>query len=205
MSIIEYIESLIPAGNEQLVKIIHQQDTRNDTSPNIGLQAGRFLSLLIQMIQAKRVLEFGTCLGYSTVWLAEALRTTGGKLISIEQKKEFLEITRKNIVETGLSEFVDLIWGNANIVIDQVEGPFDLILQDSDKKLYPQMLDRCIEITRKNGLIVADDALFKPMGVEEKLSEPIHKYNEQIFSDKRLFSTILPIGDGVAISVKLTD
>jgi len=141
MSIIEYIESLIPAGNEQLVKIIHQQNTRNDTSPNIGLQAGRLLSLLIQMIQAKRVLEFGTCLGYSTVWLAEALRTTGGKLISIEQKKEFLEITRKNIVETGLSEFVDLIWGDANIVIDQIEGPFDLILQDSDKKLYSQMLD----------------------------------------------------------------
>ncbi|MDP2959876.1 MAG: class I SAM-dependent methyltransferase, partial [candidate division Zixibacteria bacterium] len=128
MNITEYIESFIPAGNEQLIKIIHQQDTRNDTNPTIGLQVGMFLSLLIRMMQAKRVLEFGTCLGYSTVWLAQALRTTGGKLISIEQKKEFLEITRKNIAEAGLSDVVELIWGDANVVIDQIEGPFDLIL-----------------------------------------------------------------------------
>ena len=205
MSRIEYMESLIPAGNEQLVKIIQEQDMRDDTNPNIGLQVGRFLSLLIRMMQAKRVLEFGTCLGYSTVWLAEALRITGGKLISIEQKKEFLEITRKNIAEAGLSKFVELIWGDANIVIDQIEGPFDLILQDSNKKLYPLMLDRCVNLTIKNGLIIVDDALFKPMGIEERLSEPIHRYNEQIFSDERLFSTLLPIGDGLAISVKLKD
>jgi predicted O-methyltransferase YrrM len=178
---------------------------RNDTSPNIGLQAGRLLSLIIQMIQAKRVLEFGTCLGYSTVWLAEALRTTGGKLISIEQNEEFFKITRENITEAGLSNIVELMLGDASTIIGRVEGPFDMILQDSDKKLYSKMLDRCIELTRKNGLIIADDALFKPMGIGEVLSEPIHKYNQQIFSDKRLFSTILPISDGVAISVKLTD
>jgi predicted O-methyltransferase YrrM len=67
------------------------------------------------------------------------------------------------------------------------------------------MLEQCINLTRRNGLIIADDVFFKPMGIPEKFSEPVDKYVKKVFADKRLYSTILPIGDGVAISTKLYD
>lgn len=65
------------------------------------------------------------------------------------------------------------------------------------------MLDKCINLIRKNGLIIADDVLFKPMGISEKFSEPVDRYVKNVFNDKRLYSTIIPIGDGIAISTKL--
>lgn len=203
--ITEYIESFITLDNKQLNEIVKQDEERNDIQPFVGVEAGRLLGLLIRSNNAKRVLEFGTCLGYSTVWMAQALEETGGKLISVEYRKDLYEATKRNIELAGLSKVVELIWGDANEVINMVDGPFDIILQDSDKSLYSPMLEKCISLTRKNGLIIADDVLFKPMNITEKFSEPVHQYVKKIFADKRLYSTMLPIGDGVAISVKLCD
>jgi predicted O-methyltransferase YrrM len=203
--ITKYIENFISLDNKQLESIIKEDQERNDIQPFVGIEAGKLLGLLIRSMNAKRVLEFGTCLGYSTVWMAQALKETGGKLISVEYREELYEATKRNIELAGLSEVVELIHGDASKVISTLEGPFDIILQDSDKSLYCAMLEKCIELTRKNGLILADDALFKPMGIPDKFSEPVHRYLEKVFADNRLYSTILHIGDGVAISTKLTD
>jgi predicted O-methyltransferase YrrM len=203
--ITEYIESFITLDNKQLNEIVKQDEERNDIQPSVGVEVGKFLGLLIRSNNAKRVLEFGTCLGYSTVWMAQALEETGGKLISVEYNKDLYETTKRNIELAGLSEVVELILGDASEVINRVQGPFDIILQDSDKSLYSPMLEKCISLTRKNGLIIADDVLFKPMNIPEKFSEPVHKYVKKVFADKRLYSTILPIGDGVAVSMKLCD
>lgn len=201
--ITEYIDSFIDFDNKQLEEICKQEEKRNDIRPSIGLETGRLLGLLIRSMQAKRVMEFGTCLGYSTVWIAQALKETGGKLISVEYDKELYETTKKNIEVAGLSDVVDLRLGDASKIINEVEGPFDIILQDSDKALYVPMLEKCIELTRKNGLIIADDVLFKPMGIPEIFSKPMDEYVKKVFSDKRLYTTILPIGDGAAISTKI--
>lgn len=199
----EYIQSFITLDNKQLSEIIKEDEKRNDIQPYIGLETGKLLGLLIRSLNAKRVLEFGTCLGFSTIWLAEALKETGGKLTSVEFRRELYEATKRNIEQAGLSEVVDLILGDAGEVIDKMEGTFDIILQDSDKSLYSPMLEKCISLTRKNGLIIADDVLFKPMGIPDKFSKPMDDYVKKIFSDKRLYSTIIPIGDGLAVSTKL--
>lgn len=65
------------------------------------------------------------------------------------------------------------------------------------------MVDKCIKLLRKNGLLIADDALFKPLGIPKKFSDPVNEYNNKIFQKDNLYSTILPIGDGITISVKL--
>lgn len=200
-----YIKSFITIDNSQITEIIKQDEEINGIQPSIGMETGKLLGLLIRSTNSKRVLEFGTCLGYSTVWIAQALKETGGRLISVEYRKDLYEITKRNIELAGLSEVVELILGDASEVINTVEGPFDIILQDSDKSLYSPMLEKCIRLTRKNGLIIADDALFKPMGIPEKFSDPVHEYVKKIFADKRLYSTMFPIGDGVAISMKLCD
>jgi len=202
-NISEYIAHFLTPDNPQLEAIDRQAQARSDLQPSIGMEVGKLLGLLVRLTQAQRVLEFGTSLGYSTIWLAEALRETGGQLISIEYNEDLYQATRANLDAAGLTDWVELILGDAALVIDRLEGPFDLILQDADKALYPKLLEKCIRLTRLYGMIVADDALFQPMGVPERLSTPVHTYNQRVFSDPRLYSTILPIGDGVTVSIKV--
>jgi predicted O-methyltransferase YrrM len=203
--IAEYIASFLTSDNVQLDTIAKEELNRADVLPSIGMEVGKLLGILIRQMRAQRVLEMGTCLGYSTIWLAQALQATGGKLVSVEYDDNHFQETGRNIALAGLTDVVQLIQGDAQAVIEQLQGPFDMILQDSDKSLYPQLLERSIALTRQFGVLVADDMLFKPMGVPAFLSEPVHEYNQRVFADKRLYSTILPIGDGVTISVKLCE
>ena len=203
----DYIEQFLQSDNKHLDKIFSDVRIRDNRKiqPEIGLPVGKFIGLIIRTIDAKRVQEFGTCLGYSTIWIAEALKHTKGKLTAIELESELFAETKRNVKQAGLENIVELIQGDASVIIDKLEPPFDLILQDSDKPLYPVMLEKCINLVRKNGLLLADDALLKPMKVQKELSKPLHRYNEMVFADKRLYSTILPIGDGLTVSVKMED
>lgn len=207
-----YIDCFVYSDNKQLdhlemerEKARELRETELMIPPDIGRQAGKLIGLLIRAMNARRVLEFGTCLGYSTLWLAEAVKFTGGKLTAIEKENGMCERTLHNLKEAGLDEYVEVILGDAEKEIDKLTPGFDLILQDSDKVLYPVMLERTVRLLKKNGILIADDALFKPMGACETLSGATDLYNQLIFKDKRLYSTILPIGDGLAVSVKISD
>jgi predicted O-methyltransferase YrrM len=199
----EYIESFFGSDNPVLDRIAEEYETRDDVIPNIGLQTGKFLAWLIRLTKARKAMEFGTCIGYSTIVLAEALLENDGDLISIEADPDYFKETKKNVEAAGLSKTVTLVHGDAGVEVDNFSGPFDLILQDSDKALYPKMLAKCIEKTKTGGIIVADDALFKPLGVAPEQSRPIHEYNQKVFADGKLVSTILPIGDGLTVSIKV--
>ena len=201
----EYILSFITHDNHQLSVIAEEENRRNDIQPSVGPEAGKLIGLLIRLVNAKKVLEMGTCLGYSTVWIGQAMKETNGQLVSIEYDPELLEETKRNVKFAGVDSYVDLRHGDASEVIQSLEGPFDLIIQDSDKRLYPELLERCISLVRVNGIIIADDTLFKPMGIPDSLSKPMDEYNRLVFADPRLYSTILPIGDGVTVSVKIKD
>ena len=200
-----YILSILKPDNRQISAIDEQYRTKERLVPHIGPEVGTILGLIIRAINAKRVIEFGTCIGYSTVWLAEAVRATGGTLIGIELNEDFFNQAVKNVDKAGLSKYVELIHGDAAEVINEVEGPFDFILQDSAKPLYPVMFEKSMELLRVNGILAADDGLFIPKGFEKENAEPIHRYNEMVFADPRLYSTILPIGDGLTLSVKLRE
>lgn len=203
MDIEEYIHGFIQVDHPQLNEIDTEEIPGRTIQPSIGPEVGKLLGLLVRAIQAKRVLELGTCLGYSTVWLASALKETGGKLISVEYDESLCQITKRNLETAGLLDGVDLIHGDAGQVVPSLEGPFDLILQDSAKELYSALLEDCIRLLRPFGLLAADDALFLPKGIPEKFSAPMHRYNQMAFADPRLYSTILPIGDGLVLSVKI--
>jgi predicted O-methyltransferase YrrM len=204
-SIRKYIEAFLAPTGGQIVEITGEYSSGRKAPPPIGLQAGRFMGFLARTMKASRILEFGTALGYSTVWLAEAAKASDGRLVAVESDSGFLEETARNVEKAGLSDSVELILGDASEVIETLDGPFDLILQDSAKALYPELLEASIVRTRIGGVLAADDALFRPMGVRSELSEPIHEYVKRIFSDPRLYSTVLPIGDGLALSVKLSE
>lgn len=197
-----YIESFISYDHSVLKELEKEHRDRDGVPPHIGIHVGTFMAWLIQVMGAKRALEFGTAIGYSTIFLGQALRETGGRLTAVESKEEHFNETSWNVERAGLSDVVELIHGDASQVIDDLKGPFDLILQDSAKFLYPVMLERCIQKIRRGGVIAADDALFRPLGVREELSRHMDEYNQKVFADPRLVSTILPIGDGLIVSMR---
>jgi predicted O-methyltransferase YrrM len=205
MTIADYISAFItPNDLPVLDAIAAEQDARNDTRPNVGLEVGCLLGLLVRITGAQRVLEFGTCLGYSAVWLADALRETGGHLTSVELDHNLVMSARAYIQQAGLTDRAEVIEGDAAKFAKDLEGPYDLILQDSAKFLYAEMLEDCIRLLRPGGVLAIDDALFKAMGIQEKFSAPVHRANELAFADPRLQCTLLPIGDGLLLCVKQT-
>ncbi|ERJ13228.1 O-methyltransferase [Haloplasma contractile] len=205
MDVFNYIKSFLSSDHTSLDYLAKEYDVRRDIQPSVGLEVGKFLGMLIRLTGATRILELGSCIGYSTMWLSEGMKQTNGKVISIEYNKKLYDEAKENLAHANLLEYAELIHGDANNIVKQLPGKFDIILQDSNKLLYPDLLEQCIKLTRKNGIIIADDTLFKPMDIPNELSDPVHRYNELVFSDKRLYSTILPIGDGITVSVKLDD
>lgn len=198
-----YINSFIKLTNPELEHLEKEHNVRSDIIPCIGKETGYFISWLIHITKATNILEFGTCIGFSAIFLAEAVKKNKGHVTSIELSKKHYEEAKINLEKAKLSKFITLINGDASEIIEQLEGPFDLILQDSQKALYPKMLEQCINKVKQNGIIIADDTLFKPMGKRGKISDPIHEYNILAFNDPRLFSIILPIGDGLTLSIKI--
>lgn len=199
----DYINSLIQYPHPRLARLDDENEGRTDISPNIGLSAASLIDILVRAIGAKEVLEFGTCIGFSTITLANALQATGGRLTAVELDERMLAETTRNLESAGLSGMVTLIQGDALEVLETLSGPYDLILQDSDKFIYMPMLERCIDLLRVGGLLITDDTLFPVLPVPEKYRAPMDEYNRRLFNHSRLASTLLPIGDGLAVSLKI--
>lgn len=199
----DYINSLIQYPHPRLALLDSENEGRTDISPNIGLSAASLIDILVRAIGAREALEFGTCIGFSTITLANALQATGGRLTAVELDERMLAETTRNLESAGLSGMVTLIQGDALEVLDSLSGPYDLILQDSDKFIYTPMLERCVDLLRVGGLLITDDTLFPVLPVPEKYRAPMDEYNRRLFNHPRLASTLLPIGDGLAVSLKI--
>jgi len=201
----EYILSMVSQDNPTLPALGHRYEGRTDIQPAIGPEVGKLLGLLIRLSHATQVLELGTCLGYSTVWLAQAMEATHGQVTSVELDHDLVLETERSIDQAGLTNRVRIMEGDAAKAVYELSGPFDLVLQDSDKALYPTLFDRLVQITRVGGILAADDTMFRPLAMPAKFADPVHRYNQLATADARLYTTILPIGDGLTVSLKIAD
>ncbi|MCX6112894.1 MAG: O-methyltransferase [Proteobacteria bacterium] len=204
MEIREYIRSFIKYDNPSLPDMEIQGKTWADTRSFIEPEVAKVICLLIRTMDAKKVLEMGTCIGYSGIWMAEALKHTGGKLTTIEYDEILIKEAKQNFKNAGVTDHIELIEGDILKITQKFEnGYFDMVVQDSKKSLYPELLEECIRVTRRGGMIITDDTLYRPKGITEKLSVHTHRYNEMVFNDKRLYSTIINVGDGITLSLKI--
>ena len=121
---------------------------------------GKMLSLLAKSIGARRVIEFGTLGGYSTIWMARAL-PTDGRLVSLEAKAEYAEVARANLDRAGVGEKVEIRVGPALDSLAGLEGeePFDLAFIDADKANTPNYCDWALDHVRSGGFVVADNVV----------------------------------------------
>jgi predicted O-methyltransferase YrrM len=173
--------------------------------------SARLLRTLTVAAGATRILEVGTAIGYSALWMATAM-PAGGHLITLEADAGRAATARANVDRAGMSDRVSIVVGDATRYLHKVSGPFDLIFQDSDKQRYEAMLDRLVELLRPGGVLVSDNILWSGEVVEGYVTPPqrdprdtqaLRAYNERLAADTRLLTTFLPVGDGLAIAVKL--
>jgi predicted O-methyltransferase YrrM len=178
--------------------------------PLVDAEVGALLRVLALSIGAARILEVGTAIGYSGIWLAGAL-PPGGMLLTMEMDPERVQVARANFERAGFTDRVNVIAGDAQRMIAKVSGPFDLIFQDGHKQLYLPLLDRLVSLLRPGGLLVTDNVLWDGEVVPGFVVEPkrnadvtraIAEYNERLNTHPQLMTATIPLRDGVAISVK---
>ena len=171
--------------------------------PHVEPETGQTLHTLVLAQNAQQVLELGTCLGYSTIWLATALRMTGGKLLTVEKDEDLYWQARKNIERAGLQDVVEMVCADVAELLPYLHREYDIIFQDSRKNLYVPLLEECIRLVRPNGLIIADDTLLAVTNRYATIRSAVDAYNQKVFSDSRLSSVLIPVGDGLTVSVKI--
>lgn len=195
--------------HEPVLREVAEAGAREDL-PLIDAEVGALLRVLATAVSASRVLEIGTAIGYSGIWLAGAL-PPHGRLISLEMNPDRARVALGNFARAGLADRVQVVVGDALRTIPSVAGPFDLIFQDGDKRQYVPLLDRLVDLLRPGGLLVTDNVLWNGEVVPGFVSTPhrdpedaraIADYNVRLNAHPRLMTAIVPLRDGVAMSVK---
>jgi predicted O-methyltransferase YrrM len=205
-----YLGSLRRDPHERLAVI--DREGRAEGLPLVYPDTGALLHTLARSCGATRILEIGTAIGYSTLWMATALPADGA-LITMEYDAARAARARDHFTAAGYGDRISVIVGDATRFLHKVAGPFDLIFQDSDKTLYEPMLDRLVDLLRPGGLLVADNILWNGEVIpgyvaDKKYSEQdtaaLVAFSQRIATDPRLYTSFLQVGDGVSVSVRLS-
>ena len=178
--------------------------------PLIDAEVGALLRVLAMAVGARRVLEVGTAIGYSGIWLAGGL-PPDGVLMTMEIDRSRARIARDNFARAGLADRVTVIVGDAQRTVAKLSGPFDMVFQDGNKQLYTPLLDRLVELLRPGGLLITDNVLWDGEVVPGFTRGPtrnaddtraIAEYNERLNAHPLLLAATIPLRDGVAVAVK---
>ena len=197
-----YLETLHPHRDPLLLEM--EAQGRQQGIPIVSPQVGTFLHILARATGASRILELGTAIGYSTLWLVRALPPRG-TMITVEWDGQRAAEADRYLERARVTHQVEIRQGSALDVATALEGPFDLIFNDIDKEGYPSILDPCVRLLGERGLLVSDNALFHgtvPRGDDTPAARAIREYNQLIRQHMALTSLVLPLGDGVAVSIK---
>lgn len=201
-----YLATLNRSVDPILLEIAEQNASRK--LPLVDAEVGALLRVLATAIGATKILEIGTAIGYSGIWLAGAL-PPGGMLLTMEVDPERALEARENFARATLADRVNVIVGDAERMIAKVAGPFDLVFQDGAKHLYTPLLDRIVSLLRPGGLLVTDNVLWNGKVVpgftapsDDKDTLAIAEYNERLATHRQLRTATVPLRDGVSISVK---
>ena len=208
MTVEEYILSHTTPENAALEAIT--RDTYvHVLNPHMlsGHVQGRVLSMMSWMIRPKRILELGTFTGYSALSLAEGL-AEGGKVVTIEHNDELEETIRRNLSRSPLADRIDLRIGDCILEIEKLEGPFDLVFMDADKREYCAYLEAVYPLVPVGGFILADNTLWDghvidPAYNKDKQTLGLRAFNDKLKEDDRFEQVILPLRDGLTIIRKV--
>ena len=208
---VTYIRSL--EGPESAVIEAIEQEALRDRVPIIRKEMQSFLKVLLMIKRPMRILEVGAAVGFSSILMSEYM-PEGGHITTIENYDKRIPIARANFKRAGKEEQIDLIEGDALEVMHGLEGPYDLIFVDAAKGQYIHYLPEVMRLLGTDGVLVSDNVLQEGDIIEsrfavERRNRTIHsrmrEYLYELKHHDQLQTSIIPLGDGVALSVKRSD
>ncbi len=205
---VTFIHSLETPESEILETI--EQEALATYVPIIRKETQSFLKVLMQLKKPMRILEVGTAVGFSAL-LMNAYAPEGSHITTIEKYEKRIPIANENFRRAGKEDAITLIEGDALEVMKSLEGPFDFIFMDAAKGQYIHYLPEAIRLLEKDGLLVSDNVLQDGDIIEsrfavERRNRTIHsrmrEYLYELKHNEQLLTSIVPLGDGLALSVK---
>lgn len=173
-------------------------------------EVGQFLAMLVRLTGARRVLEVGTFMGCSALWMAMALPPEG-RLLTIDIHRQWNEIARQHWREAGVEGRIEARLAPALVELDRLrsegrEAPFDLAFLDADKRNYPAYLELLLGLLRPGGLLVVDNVLWGGHVLEPGEgnldAQAIRTFNARLAEDPRVDVSMIPLGDGLTLAIR---
>ena len=207
--IVSYMNSLESANTEVLTRI--EREAHKDNVPIIRKEMESFLRVMLSITRPTRILELGTAVGYSAILMSECI-DVGTKIVTIENYEKRIPIAKENIRLAGKSDVIELLEGDALEIMPSLEAnQFDFVFMDAAKAQYIHFLPEVLRLMKKGAVLITDNILQEGDLIQSKYvvrrrDRTIHKrmreYLEVVKKHPELATSIVPIGDGITISVK---
>ena len=206
--IVTFINSL-DTKNSEFLEII-EKEARRDDVPIIRREMQSFLKVLLMLKRPVNVLEVGTAVGFSALLMSESV-PAGCRITTIENYEKRIPVARENFRRAGKEEQITLIEGDAADVLKTLEGPYDFIFMDAAKGQYIHFLPEILRLLPPGGCLVSDNVMQDGDVIEsrfavERRNRTIHarmrEYLYELKHHPELETSVIPLGDGVAVSVK---
>lgn len=201
----EYIRNLIPEREGTLKDI--EVFARESGVPIVQKETGKFLEFMVSMKKPLRILELGTAIGYSSILMYEAAGTNPD-IVTIERDENMINLAKINLEKFNLQDKIKIKEGDCLEILEQLDEPFDLIFMDAGKGHYNHFLSHCLRLLKQDGIIVADNVLFRGMVATNELVKRrkitivkrMRTYLELVSNDEELITSVIPMGDGIAVT-----
>ena len=205
-----YLETLLGERDTLLQEM--EEQALKETIPVVTPTVGNFLNLLVHMNQAQSILEVGTAIGYSTIWLARAAERTGGHVTTIDLNKDRLRRSLDYFERAGLRERITALEGDARKILPTLDSKFDFVFIDAAKGEYLAYLTHIYPLIAPGGLLVVDNVLFRGWVVPgsdfapkyERMVSGLRQFLEELCQNPEFSTTVLPFGDGVSVSRRIS-
>lgn len=201
----EYIREVIPKTGGILDEL--EGYAKRQHVPIVHPEVAKLLTVLVKIKKPKRILEIGTAIGYSSITMARVLEPEG-KIDTIEKDRDMVELAKYNIERANLGNTINVVQGDAKEVLKDIDNLYDMVFIDAAKGQYLEFLRRVVDKLNKEAIIVSDNVLYKGMVANDKLLvkskktlvRRLREYLAYICSSDMFETSVIPIGDGVALS-----
>lgn len=207
----EYMEQYIRGMITEHTGILKELEdfAKENSVPIVQKEAARFLEFMVNIKKPQKILELGTAIGYSSILMHTA--SSGKSIIkTIERDPDMVQIARMNIEKYGLSNMIEVLEGDCLDQIKKIDDSFDIIFIDAGKGHYNHFLPYCLKLLKKDGIIIADNVLFRGMVASKELVKRrkitivkrMQNYLDMVSHDSELITSVIPMGDGIAITTR---
>lgn len=203
-----YMNSLYPENTPFLQRL--EEEAKRDDVPIIRKETQQLLKVLLSSKQPSAILEVGAAIGFSSILMAQ-YNPAQCKITTIENYEKRIPVAKENIAAAGLQETITLLEGDATEILKTLQGPYDFIFMDAAKAQYIVFLPEVKRLLAPGGMLISDNVLQDGDVIQSRFAvtrrnRTIHKrmreYLYALTHDEELTTTILPVGDGVTISIK---